>query len=94
MLSLSGQVCIESQGRSGDVVITLPGGEVRFWWEFGGGTCIAIVQVPDPQQWEQQALLHPYPRVAFLEALAAELSALQCPAATHKISENVLEFHH
>jgi hypothetical protein len=94
MLSLRGQVRVTSQGRSGDVVITLPGGDVRFWWEFGGGTCIAIVQVPDSQQWEQQDLLHHYPRVAFLEALAAEVSALQCPGARHKISENVLEFHH
>jgi hypothetical protein len=94
MLSLSGQVRIESQGRSGDVVITLPGGDVRFWWEFGGGTCIAIVQVPDSQQWQRQALLHHYPRGAFLEALAAEVTALQCPGATNQISENFLEFHH
>ena len=94
MFSLRGQVRVTSQGRSGDVVITLPDGVVRFWWEFGGGTCIAIVHIPDAQQWHQQALLHPYPRVAFLEALAAEVSALQCPGATHKISENFLEFHH
>lgn len=93
MLSLSRRVRIESQGRSGDVVITLPGGEVRFWWEFGGGTCIAIVQVPDSQQWEQQALLHHDPRVAFLEALEAEVSALQCPGASHSISENCIAFY-
>ncbi len=93
MFSLRGQVRVESQGRSGDVVITLPDGDVRFWWEFGGGDCIAIVQVPDAQQWERQALLHPYPRVAFLEALAAEVSAQQCPGATHSISGTFIAFY-
>ncbi len=93
MLSLSGRIRIESQGRSGDIVITLPDGEVRFWWEFGGGDCIAMVRVPDPQQWKTQDPLKNYPRAAFLEAMAAEVSALQCPGATHTISEDFIEFY-
>lgn len=93
MLSLRGKVSIESHGRSGDIVISLGASDVRFWWEFGGGDCIAIVQVPDAQQWAQQAPLHPYPRVEFLEALAAEVSALQCPGATHTISETFIAFY-
>ncbi len=93
MLTLSGQLRIESQGRSGDVVITLPDGEVRFWWEFGAGDCIAMVNVPDSQQWQKQHPLKNYPRIEFLEALAAEVSALQCPGATHTISETFIEFY-
>ncbi len=93
MLSLSGQVHVESHGRSGDIVITLADGDVCFWWEFGGGNCIAMVQVPDSQQWQKQHPLKDYPRDEFLEALAAEISALQCPGATHTISENFIEFH-
>ncbi|WP_216918192.1 hypothetical protein [Synechococcus sp. CCAP 1479/10] len=93
MLSLRGKVRVKSQGRSGDVVITLPDGDVRFWWEFGGGDCIAIVQVPDAQQWAKKATLHPYPRHEFLEALAAEVSAQQCPGATYSISETFIAFY-
>jgi hypothetical protein len=93
MLSLSGQVRIESQGRAGDIFITLDGGEVSFWWEFGGGNCIAMIQVPDSQQWKKQPPLNQYPRVEFLEALAAEVSALQCPGATHTMSETFIAFY-
>jgi hypothetical protein len=93
MLNLSGQVRIESQGRSGDVVITLPDGEVRFWWEFGGGDCIAMVRIPDQQQWKTIGLLRNYPRLEFLEALAADVSALQCPGATHTMSDTFIEFY-
>jgi hypothetical protein len=93
MFNLSGKVRIDSQGRSGDVVITLPDGEVLFWWEFGGGDCIAFVQIPNSQQWKLQHPLKNYPRLEFLEALAEEVSALQCPGATHTISENFIEFY-
>jgi hypothetical protein len=92
MLSLSGQVRVTSQGRSGDVVITLPDGDVRFWWEFGGGDCLVIIQVPDAQQWKQ-TLLHHNPRHEFLEALAAEVTAQQCPGASHTISETFIAFY-
>ncbi len=92
MFSLRGKVRVESQGRSGDVVVTLADGDVSFWWEFGGGNCIAMVQVPNSQQWKQH-LLKRYPRNEFLEALAAEVSALQCPGASHTISENFIAFH-
>lgn len=93
MLTISGQVRIESQGRSGAVVITVPDGEVRFWWEFGGGDCIAMVRIPDPQQWKQEHPLKNFPRLEFLEALAAEVSAQQCPGASHTISETFIEFY-
>lgn len=93
MLSLNGKVRIESHGRSGDIIVSLGGMEVSFWWELGGGNCIATVQVPDPEQWRATYPLRKYPRAEFLEALAAEVSAIQCPGASHSVSGNSIEFH-
>lgn len=86
-------VRIEQQGRGGEIVITLPTCEWRWWWEFGGGDCLAFVHVPDDAQWESDPRLGGYPRKAFLTELGALIAARQCPGAQIVVGERFIEFH-
>jgi len=91
-MDLRDKVSIRQDGRSGDVVVTLPGGSRTFWWEFGGGSCIAFVSIPDPAQWAADRLLSALPREAFLRALANEVAAQQCAGARIEISDRAISF--
>lgn len=50
------RVAYDQQGRGGTVWYHEQGdtGALRlgFGWEFGGGDCVAIVFVPEPERWE------------------------------------------
>lgn len=89
-LSLEGRVSV-SGGRGGDLHVALDHGSHRFWWEFGGGDCLAIVTVPTPDEWPRIPALADYPREVFLDALAREIVRTKCPSASYTIeSESIL----
>lgn len=91
-MDLRGKISVRQDGRSGDVLVSLPGGSRTFWWEFGGGNCIAFVAIPDPAQWAGDRLLAALPREAFLRALADEVAAQQCAGARIEISDQAIRF--
>jgi hypothetical protein len=74
------------------LLVVLDGGPHRFWWEFGGGDCIAIVTVPTPEEWTRIPALAAYPRDAFLDALAREIVRTQCPGARYAIESQSILF--
>lgn len=41
-----------NNGRSGYVVYKDNKGELSFYYEFGGGDCIAIIDIPSVNKWE------------------------------------------
>lgn len=92
-MSALGQIQISQDGRGGNVTVTLANGSHSFWWEFGGGDCIALVDVPSERQWSSIAALAPHPRAPFLAWLAREVSARQCPGARVAISDHAIEFY-
>ena len=91
-MDLRGKVSITQDGRSGSVVVTLPDGTRSFWWEFGGGDCIAFVSVPDSLRWAADPLLAALPREAFLRVLAEQVAARQCPGARIEIDDTSIAF--
>lgn len=91
-MDLRGKVTITQDGRSGDVKVVLPGGSRSFWWEFGGGSCIAFVSVPDAVRWAVDPLLAEQPREAFLRALADEVARQQCAGARVEIDDRAIAF--
>ena len=88
-----GQIQINQDGRSGDITLTLASGSHRFWWEFGGGDCIAFIDVPDARQWQAIPALAPHSRDALLAWLAREVSSRQCAGARIVISDSAIELH-
>ena len=87
-----GTIEFAQSGRDGAVVVALASGRHEFYWEFGGGDCVAIVSVPNARQWATHPALAPHPRDAFLEALAREVGARQCPSARFEITPDAIVF--
>lgn len=91
-MDLRGKVEVTQDGRSGSVVVTLPGGTRSFWWEFGGGACIAFVSVPSPAQWAADPLLAALPRQSLLQSLGAEVARQQCAGARIVVDDSSIAF--
>jgi hypothetical protein len=89
-VNLVGKVDVRATGRCGQVMVSLGPGEASFYWEYGGGDCIAIVSVPSEEEWTSTAPLREYPRNDFLDALARELIGLQCPGARFEVSSRFI----
>ena len=47
-------VTYENQGRAGNVIFYLDGVKLKFWYEFGGGTTLAFINVPTEQDWTKE----------------------------------------
>lgn len=91
-MDFSGKVSVEKRGRSGHVLVEVDDRTLRFYWEYGGGNCIAMVAVPDPAEW---SALHPhrdFERRAFLAGLAVEMARQECPHATIEIASEAVYF--
>jgi hypothetical protein len=91
-MNLAGRLQFAQDGRCGQVMVTLDSGRHAFAWEFGGGDCIAIVDVPSAEHWDRVAALGSLPRSEFLHALAQEIGRHQCPGARYVISARAIEF--
>jgi hypothetical protein len=50
---------ITQKGRSGEIIYGEEGGKISFYWEFGGGRCVAILYGPSEQEW---TAAHPWAR--------------------------------
>lgn len=87
-----GSVQISQDGRSGRIFLTLASGSHQFSWEFGGGDCIAIIDVPDPAQWPKIPALASHPRADLLQWLADEVARRQCPNARIVVGDRWIEF--
>ena len=87
-----GTVEIEQEGRGGHVVAKLASGTHSFWWEFGGGDCVAVISVPTAAKWPDVPALAPHARDAFLLGLARIVGARQCPNARIEITPDAILF--
>lgn len=92
-IQLRGKVSISTHGRDGQISVALEGGTQAFYWEFGGGDCIAIIHVPPAEKWQQFPKLAPFPRQEWLLALAAEISAQKCVGARQVITARAIELY-
>jgi hypothetical protein len=83
---------ISQDGRGGQILLTLVSGSHSFWWEFGGGDCIACINVPDPTHWLRIPALAAHPREHLLQWLAEEVARRQCPNARILVGDLWIEF--
>ena len=51
------KVRYSSNGRSGYVHYQSPESSFEMYYEFGGGNCVAGINVPSPQNWEKETAL-------------------------------------
>lgn len=91
-MNLDAQFSISQDGRGGNIVATTADGIHTFWWEFGGGDCIAFIDVPDESQWMQIPALAALPRAQFLENMARVVGNRQCPGASYRVGARSIEY--
>ena len=92
-MNIEAQFSISQDGRGGNITATLADGNTHsFWWEFGGGDCIAFVDVPDPSQWSRISALAELPRAQFLEDMARVVGQRKCPGAHYRIGDRSIEY--
>ncbi|MBK8058219.1 MAG: hypothetical protein IPK33_10130 [Gemmatimonadetes bacterium] len=48
------EVRIEEGGRGGTIAYRERGKELRFWWEFGGGEAVALINIGTAREWAQR----------------------------------------
>ncbi|MBK9977144.1 MAG: hypothetical protein IPP20_04305 [Gemmatimonadetes bacterium] len=48
------EVRIEEGGRGGAIAYRERGKELRFWWEFGGGEAVALINIGTAREWAQR----------------------------------------
>lgn len=91
-MEFSGNVAMERNGRNGYVHVVVDGHRLRFYWEYGGGNCIATVAVPNPADWNTLDPHREFERDAFLAGLAREIARHECPRATIEFAPEAVYF--
>lgn len=82
----------ESSGRSGTVIYLE--GEIRipFYYEFGGGNCVACIELPAPYKWESATKTPLDRREDIIQFMAASVHARQAPNCRVEISDNAIKY--
>lgn len=83
---------ITQDGRSGSIEAEVDGVALSFWWEFGGGDCIAFIDVPTPAQWRVRFPTLAGRRDEILGAIAVEVRDRQCSGARIALDDNAISF--
>lgn len=71
------RVTYEQQGRGGTVIFQRNTTVLRFGWEFGGGNALALVFIPDENQWEAHTGLPLSERLPVLDFIGSRIIADQ-----------------
>ena len=78
-------VTITEGGRTGAVIYHEGAGRLSFWWEFGGGDVVAIVNVGDEEEWRAKYPWAAGRRAEILGFVAAEVIRQKAPTCRAEI---------
>ena len=87
------QIITYTEGREGYVVYKDSIGLLKFYFEFGGGDCVAVVQVPAAENWESVTSRSLHTRSSLLEYLANELARTEMKNGSWVMREHCIEFY-
>lgn len=78
-------------GRSGHVVYTDEQGTIQLYYEFGGGDCVAIINIPTEEEWTSTTHRPLSERNAILTFIAEQAIRDQAPNCYYKFTDNFIE---
>lgn len=90
--TFSRHITYKDEGRSGYVIYTEGDLNLSFYYEFGGGKCIAFMVVPAKEEWEQQTGLPLSRRDDIIQFTANTVQSEKAPRSRVKISDDSIEF--
>lgn len=83
-------VTITEGGRTGAVIYQEGAGRLSFWWEFGGGDVVAIVNVGDEEEWRAKYPWAAGRRAEILAFVAAEVIRQKAPTCRAEIQRECI----
>jgi len=88
--SMTMRISYEDQGRGG--YINIHWGETmnRWWWEFGGGTALAIVDIPTAANWEAETKIPVERRTHLLELIAQQVIRDKAEGYRYRIDDHAI----
>jgi len=81
----SARVSYENQGRGGYVILQIGEQTCRFWYEFGGGNALAIIDVPSAEHWENLTTIPLNQREKILHFIGESVVADKAPGHYYRI---------
>jgi len=81
------KVDIREDGRSGAVVYREAAGSLSFYWEFGGGETLAIIDVGDEAAWREKQSWTAGRRAEILQRVSGEVIRQKAPGHRAEIDE-------
>lgn len=80
-----------NNGRSGRVIYKDGLGELEFYYEFGGGNCVAIIFIPSVNEWTAQTKRNINERHEILTFIAEQIIKDKSPDSYSEISGSYIE---
>lgn len=81
-----------SEGRTGYVIYIEGELQLRFYYEFGGGNCIAVIDIPATEQWEAHTKLPLSRRDDIIDFMATTVKNQQASGSRVKITDTAISF--
>jgi hypothetical protein len=80
-----------NQGRGGYVVYKDGQNDIKLFFEYGGGTCVAIIYVPTINEWTSKTNRPLKERQAILTFVAEQAIQDQSPDSYYELSDTSIE---
>jgi hypothetical protein len=82
-----------NNGRSGYVIYKDDIGELSFYFEFGGGNCIAVIDLPSVNKWENVTKRPVAERDAIINFVGRQAVNDQAHGGYYKLTEAAIEIY-
>lgn len=82
-----------NEGRGGSVIYSDPVSSIRFYFEFGGGDCVAIIFIPSDKNWEKETGRPLAEKEIIVQFVAAMATQEQLGNGRYQVTENFIELY-
>lgn len=79
------------EGRSGYIIYKEGQSRITFFFEYGGGNCVAIIYIPAIHEWENKTKRPLADRETIVRFVAEQCVKDKAPACTYILSDNCIE---
>jgi len=90
---MSAKISYKNKGRSGSVIYQSENVELEFYYELGGGDCVAIISIPLEKDWEKKTQTSKKLRHSILDLMARQVLKDKVPDGTYQITSDAIEFY-
>jgi hypothetical protein len=79
-----------NQGPGGYVVYTDGSNELKLFFEFGGGNCVAIIYIPTVEHWVEKTKIEIEERSKIIRFVAEQAIKNQAPNCNYKLNDDCI----